>query len=86
MIRERVEVRVAPGRRGEPARQLPGFEKVRLKWGESKEVALALDRNRQAAWDTDTDQWRVSPGTYTVMVGASSRDIALPGRFPVGSR
>jgi beta-glucosidase len=70
----------------EPPRQLKGFEKVLLKPGEGKVVTMNLDKDSFAAWDTESHSWKVHPGTYSIMVGSSSRDIRLKGLFTIASR
>ena len=72
-----------PAAAGEPPKQLKGFEKILLKPGESKVVMMKLDRNSLAAWDTETHAWKVYPGSYSLMVGSSSRDIRLKSSFTV---
>ncbi|MCK8673037.1 glycoside hydrolase family 3 C-terminal domain-containing protein [Rhodococcus sp. HM1] len=56
-------------------RDLKGFAKVHLAAGESREVRIPVRRADLAYWDTRVDAWVVEGGTYTVEVGASSRDI-----------
>ncbi|GAA1839518.1 glycoside hydrolase family 3 C-terminal domain-containing protein [Agromyces salentinus] len=56
-------------------RELKGFAKVALAAGESREVAVHVRREDLAYWDTRVDRWVVEGGSYTVEVGASSRDI-----------
>jgi len=68
-----------PAAAEEPPKQLRGFEKVRLKPGESKTVSMTLDKDSLAAWDSDGHAFKLYPGVYTIMVGASSRDIRLKG-------
>jgi beta-glucosidase len=68
-----------PPAAAEPPKQLRGFEKVRLKPGESKVVSIALDRSSVSAWDTGSGQWKVFAGAYSVMAGGSSRDLPLKG-------
>lgn len=75
-----------PEAAGEPPKQLKGFEKILLKPGESKAVTMMLDESGLAAWDTGIHGWRVYPGTYSVMVGSSSRDIRLKDSFAVAAR
>ena len=70
----------------EPPKQLRGFEKLRLKPGESKVATMTLDHESLAAWDADTNQWKVYPGTYSVTVGASSREISLKGSFTIAGK
>jgi len=36
-------------------------------------------------WDTTQKRWKVTPGEYTVFVGASSQDIRITGLFIVSS-
>jgi beta-glucosidase len=76
----------SPATAEEPPKQLKGFEKILLKPGEAKIVAMKLDRDSFAAWDSDGHAWRVYPGTYSVMVGSSSRDIRLKGTFSIPSK
>ena len=56
-------------------RELKGFAKVALEAGESREVVVHVRREDLAYWDTRVDRWLVEGGSYTVEVGASSRDI-----------
>lgn len=56
-------------------RELKGFTKVRLDPGESQLVAVHVRRDDLAYWDTRVDSWVVEGGTYSLEIGASSRDI-----------
>jgi beta-glucosidase len=73
----------APEEAGESPKQLKGFEKIVLKPGESRSVTFELDDSSLAAWDSDIHDWRFYPGTYSIMVGSSSRDIRLKNYFPI---
>jgi beta-glucosidase len=68
-----------PAAVGEPPKQLKGFARVVLAPGQSKTVTIALDPMSFAYWNTQSNQWMVSAGTYQVMVGSSSDDIAGQG-------
>ena len=57
-----------------PVRELKGFERVELEPGESKTVEFTLDDRSFAIW---SEGWKIPGGTYTVQIGASSRDIRL---------
>ena len=70
---------------GEPPRQLRGFEKVSLNAGESTTVAYDVLRRDISYWDIVTQNWVIANGTYTLYVGASSRNILLQQDFTVGS-
>jgi beta-glucosidase len=76
----------SPAAAGEPPKQLKGFEKILLKPGESKVVTMKLDMDSLAAWDADTHAWKVHPGTYSLIVGSSSRDIRLKSSINVPAR
>ena len=73
---EVVQLYIAPPKSGifRPVRELKGFERVELEPGESKTVEFALDDRSFAVWN---DGWKIPGGTYTVQIGASSRDIRL---------
>jgi beta-glucosidase len=72
-----------PDAAGEPPKQLKGFEKVWLKPGEAKVVSLPVSRESLSVWDDGKHDWKVVPGTYTVNVGSSSRDIRAKGSLVV---
>lgn len=61
---------------------LRGFERIRLQPGEEKEVSFTLCPQDLAIWDKDM-KFRVEPGSFKVMVGASSKDIRLEGKFKI---
>jgi beta-glucosidase len=43
--------------------------------GESGEVTIRLAADAFSVWDEGAHTWTVYPGTYTVSVGSSSRDL-----------
>lgn len=57
--------------------ELKGFEKVTLAAGKETEVVIRLDRRSFSYYDEEAGAWRVEPGEYEILVGASSRDIRL---------
>ena len=63
-------------------KMLRGFERVHLKPGEERELAFTLSPQDLGLWNRD-NHFVVEPGTFTVMVGASSEDIRLRGSFEV---
>ncbi len=69
----------------EPPYQLKGFAKVFLKPRESKTVTFVLNRDSFSSWDGESHAWKVFPGTYTVSIGASSRDLREKSSFAVGA-
>ncbi|HRQ78351.1 MAG TPA: glycoside hydrolase family 3 C-terminal domain-containing protein [Gemmatimonadaceae bacterium] len=60
----------------QPLIALKGFARVDLQPGESRELRLTLTREHLRMLNEEM-QWGVEPGTFRVMVGASSRDIRL---------
>lgn len=60
----------------QPLIALKGFTRVHLAPGESQDVHFTLTREHLQLLNEEM-QWVVEPGTFRVMVGASSRDIRL---------
>ena len=79
---EVVQLYIAPPKSGifRPARELKGFERVELEPGESKTVEFMLDDRSFAVW---SEGWKIPGGTYTIQIGASSRDIRMEERMEV---
>jgi len=59
----------------EPLRQLRGFEKVLVSIGGQETVSFSLRRRDLSVWDVEAQEWAIVRGTYTLSVGASSRDL-----------
>ncbi len=66
----------------QPVIALKGFQRVRLAVGESRMLRFLLDSTHLAITDT-LGRRIVEPGTFRVMVGASSKDLRLRGVFRV---
>ena len=62
-----------------PKKELKGFTKLLLRPGESREVVLPLDARSFAYFDVAGKRWRADRGTYRVLVGDSTEQIALSG-------
>jgi beta-glucosidase len=73
-----------PSASGEPPRQLKSFEKVMLQPGERRMIKLVLTKRDFSHWNSEARRWEQTPGTYSIEVGSSSRDIAL--RAPLAIR
>lgn len=63
-------------------KNLAGFERIRLKPGETKEVTFTLNRKHLELLNADM-KWIVEPGEFAIMAGASSEDIRLNGILTV---
>jgi beta-glucosidase len=61
---------------------LRGFERVHLAPGEEKTLDFHLTPQDLGLWNKD-HQFVVEPGTFSVMLGSSSEDIRLKGKFEV---
>lgn len=72
-----------PAEAEQPGKILRGFEKVNVTAGSSADVAISLRRRDVSYWDVAAQQWAIADGTYTVSVGASSRDIKGTATFSV---
>jgi beta-glucosidase len=64
-----------------PPKELKGFQRVELGAGEARTLTFALDRAAMSFFDPAKGGWVAEPGAFEVLVGASSRDIRLAGRF-----
>jgi beta-glucosidase len=63
-------------------KNLCGFERIHLEPGESKKVTLTIVPECLAIWNLAMKRV-VEPGTFKVLVGASSDDIRLTGKFEI---
>ena len=61
---------------------LRGFERISLEAGEEQTVHLRLRPQDLGLWDKNMN-FRVEPGSFKVMLGASSTDIRLHGQFEI---
>jgi len=58
-----------------PVLELKGFEKVWVRAGETKRVALELENINFTCFDVAKKSWVVKPGKLGINVGSSSRLI-----------
>jgi beta-glucosidase len=69
-----------------PLKELKGFSKVTLGAGETKQVAVTLDRRAFSYYDVKKHDWAVDPGDFDILVGSSSAKIELTGKVTLGAR
>jgi Fibronectin type III-like domain len=62
-----------------PIKELKGFQKVFLQPGQSQTVTIRLNQRSFAYFNANTGTWDALPGTYNVLVGASSQNTPLAG-------
>jgi len=56
----------------QPARALKGFQRVRLKPGESRTIRIPLKADALASWDAGAHTWKLAPETVRLSIGSSS--------------
>jgi beta-glucosidase len=72
-----------PASVGEPPHQLKGFQRVTLNPGASATVTFTVKTHDLAHWDTASNSWLATAGTYQILVGDSSRNLPLTGNLTV---
>ncbi|GAA2603445.1 glycoside hydrolase family 3 C-terminal domain-containing protein [Streptomyces roseoviolaceus] len=60
-----------------PRRELLGHRRVALAPGATTELSFEVPLTAFAFWDVAQDRWRVEPGAYELLAGASSEDVRL---------
>ena len=60
-----------------PVKELKGYKKVFIKKGEKVKVEIPFDDMTFRYFNVKTKKWEVEGGIYSIMIGASSRDIRL---------
>lgn len=66
-----------------PIKALKGFERIRLKAGETKKVSFTINAESLAWWNDKISAWEVESGSVKVLVGSSSQNIRLQSVFSV---
>jgi beta-glucosidase len=66
-----------------PPKELKGFDRVELKPGETKRVSIDIPAKSLAFYDVASKSWKLEPGKFKVLVGASSRNIKLKGSVDI---
>ncbi len=72
--------------RGEAPTRLIGFGKVYLQPGQSKTVTFDTDPRLLANFDTASDRWKITGGTYRVFLNSSSATVEQPTTVDIQSR
>jgi beta-glucosidase len=68
----------------EPPKQLKGFATVDLAPGQSRLVLFHLGSSDLAYYDQSSNEFTVTPGSYTALVGTSSTELRHAASFTVG--
>jgi beta-glucosidase len=70
-----------PPAAGEPPKRLAGWYKAMLQPQETMEILVKIDPRELSIYDESTNGWKQLPGSYTIMVGGSSKDLPLQQGF-----
>ncbi|KQV52651.1 beta-glucosidase [Pelomonas sp. Root1217] len=81
-----VYVRAPQSAHWEAPRRLVGFDKLKLKPGETGTSAVTIDPRLLATFDEATGEWVIAPGTYEVQLGAGSDDIRATAKLALAGR
>lgn len=65
-----------------PVKELAGFHRIHLQPGEKKRISFQVAVNQLCFLDRKME-WMVEPGTMSVMIGSSSKDIQLEDTFEI---
>ncbi|MGH7995559.1 MAG: glycoside hydrolase family 3 C-terminal domain-containing protein [Opitutaceae bacterium] len=68
-----------------PEKELKGFQRVFLKPGESRVISIPLDWRSFAYYNPGRHAWTAQADEFRILVGASSRDIRVSGRYRLPS-
>ncbi|MFJ6068731.1 glycoside hydrolase family 3 C-terminal domain-containing protein [Streptomyces tendae] len=60
-----------------PRRELVAHRRLTLAPGASDRISFEVPLSAFAFWDVAHDRWRLEPGPYALLVGASSEDVRL---------
>ncbi|OUJ75302.1 beta-glucosidase BglX [Hymenobacter crusticola] len=63
-----------------PLKELKDFQKVMLKPGESKIITFTISKEKLAFYNQQL-AWVAEPGDFNLMIGSTSDDIRLEGKF-----
>ena len=81
-----VYVSAPEGRLTKPEEELVAFGKTApLKPGESAKMEFSIDAFLLASFDEESSSWIAEAGTYTVKIGASSKDIKEKAIFTIAN-
>ncbi|HUN35669.1 MAG TPA: glycoside hydrolase family 3 C-terminal domain-containing protein [Trebonia sp.] len=74
-----------PSASGQPPLQLEGFQRVNLAAGASTTVTFNLTQQNLQYWNSSSNAWATSTGSYGIEVGDSSASLPLSGTLAVAA-
>ena len=66
-----------------PKKELKGFQKVHLKVGDKKTVRFTLVERDFSFWDVETQDWKLEPGFFEILIGSASNNILAQEQFEI---
>ena len=66
-----------------PDKELKGFQKVHLKAGDKKTVHFNLVERDFSFWDVETQDWKLEPGFFEILIGSASNKILVKEQFEI---
>ena len=64
-----------------PFKELKGFKKVELKSKERSTVNFDISKDDLSFYNETLQEWIIEKGEFNILIGSSSRDIRLQGKF-----
>jgi beta-glucosidase len=74
-----------PAASGQPPLQLEGFQRVSLAPGASQTVTFPLTQRNLQYWNSTSNNWATSTGSYGIKVGDSDANLPLTGTLAVSA-
>lgn len=83
--KEVAQVYVAPVKPSvlRPAKELKGYDKKLIVKGASQQYSIHLGPDAFSYYDESSHSWKLDPGKYRILVGASSEDIRLEAEITI---
>ncbi|MEZ7499213.1 glycoside hydrolase family 3 N-terminal domain-containing protein [Flavobacterium sp. Arc3] len=66
-----------------PLKELKDFQKVQLAAGDKQTIYFTLTERDFAFWDVETEDWKVEPGQFEILVGAASDNILARAKLEI---
>ncbi|MDF2589774.1 MAG: Beta-glucosidase-related glycosidase [Anaerocolumna sp.] len=66
-----------------PIRELKGFTKVFLKFGEERQVTIPFDDKTFRYFNIHTNKWELESGVYTISIGKNATEMVLQSEIMV---
>jgi len=66
-----------------PIKELKGFQKIHLKAGSKTTVHFTLVERDFSFWDVTTQNWKLEPGIFEILIGSSSNNIIAKAKLQI---